>query len=143
MSPSFVFTHPAGKLKQDVTSVTLVNNTAKTVVATVPDRKRWILLSVKAVNADDVTRTITINVYKEAAKTNLLRCLAYAACPTVTSLVWPNPYSASVEWSKTMWWCDVILAEGNTIEVIWGAGGASTGSVDADGLVIECLEIME
>jgi len=128
---------PAGKLIQEVTSITLVNNTQKTVDTTVPANKIWILKNIIAFNPDDVARTVSFKKYKEAAKTNLIKKYNGRAI-TTGSIIWPAPANDDVTKAVSE---DEILVEGNTIEVDWLSGGASAGGTDADGLVIEYLEI--
>jgi len=130
-----------GKLVQAVTSIVLVNATAKTQDTTVGTGKRWLLLGIKAVNGDDVTRNITMSIYKEAAKTNLLRNLYYEAAIGANGGVaqWPNCQIQITNYLHN--WAPILLEAGNTISVVWASGGASTGSTDADGLVVEYLEV--
>ena len=132
---------PMERLKQDVTSITLVNNTAKTEDVTVPQGERWSLLSVKMANADDVDRVVQCDVYKEVAKTNLIKRLLYETCTANDKhRQWPCHTTATS--GNTMGdYAPVILDAGNTLEFTWAAGGASAGAVDADGLVVEYLKV--
>jgi hypothetical protein len=134
-------TFPGGNFQQAVTSITLVNNTAKTEDVTVPAGKRWVLQSIKVTNPDNVTRTIQGVLYKEAGKTNHI-----AQILKVTNLAASGrhqaPHDSPAQALDTFH--DVrgrILAAGNTISIIWATGGASAGGTDADGLVIEYLEL--
>jgi hypothetical protein len=139
------WTFPGGKLKQEVTSLTLVNNTAKTIDIPVPTGKLWVLHILKVVNADDVGRTIEVVVYKEAAKTNIIAILisAWPVDPLGTAaytdtFIWPvadHFYSTNAKSNLTM-----LLTEGNVISITINAGGASSGGTDADGIVISYLE---
>ena len=136
------FTFPGGKLKQEVTSITLVNNVIYIHDETVPTGKLWILLGIKFVNGDNVTRTVTINKYKTASKALLLAKLASEIDLAANGGVrhWPNlNVTGAVRGAATK--PAEFLAAGNTLEVKWAAGGASAGFVDADGLAIEYLEI--
>lgn len=134
------WTFPAGKLKQEVTSITVVNATAKTVDTTVPTGKMWILLAVKMVNPDDVARVGVITKWKEAAKTNRLKTYISASISAgVTNQFPSNPANTNQQRYPSN--PAEMLMAGNTIEVTWASGGASTGGTDADGLVIEYLEI--
>jgi len=137
----FTWVFQGGKKKVAVTSITLVNATAKTQDVTVPAAKRWLLLTCKMVNMDDVTRNLTMNLYKEAAKTNLIGTLAYKAAADAGggSLYFPNFSGAVTDLSG--WDSPRILGGSETLSFIWASGGASTGSVDADGLVITYLEM--
>lgn len=134
----FAWTFPAGNIHQEVTSVPLVNNTELIIDVSVPTGKIWFLLGVKAVNGDDVARDITIVIYKEAAKTNLLKTLNYANTADGVSLQWPASNNSA---TLVGMYSPQILVAANKISITWAAGGASTGATDADGLIIEYLEI--
>lgn len=137
---SVQYTFPAGEIVQDVTEVVLVNNTAKIVDYTVPVGSKMLLISVKAVNMDNVTRNILVDVYKEVAKTNLMLRLAVGDIATTKFIQYPNTYRPS-EVDRVHAPMVLVLTEGNTISVTWAAGGASAGATDADGLVITGLEV--
>lgn len=131
-----------GDHQQSVTSVTLANNTAKTIDTIVPTGERWFLINVKVTNPDDVNRVFTCHIYKEAAKTNDVKNLLYVAALTASGGTsnWPNTngnFGGTVEM-----WAPVVLSAGNTLSATWAAGGASAGGTDADGLVVEYLRIM-
>jgi len=132
------------RLKQEVTSVTLVNNVTKTIDTVVPQGERWFLLNVKATNPDDVVRDLTIALYKEAAKTNKLRLLllqAALAANAAKEAEWPSKLVSTNDSSCLGSYAPIVLDAGNTISVIWTTGGASTGATDADGLVVEYLKV--
>jgi len=128
-----------GRKKSDVTSITLANNTAKTVDSTVPANKRWLLLGVKAMNPDDVGRDLYIDHYKEAAKTNLIRRLAAETPAAGARTQWPSSVAGDV--TKTPKHDLMVMDAGETISILWAAGGASSGGTDADGLVVDYLEV--
>jgi len=132
---------PLGRLIQEVTSVTLVNNTALTIDKTVPSGKRRILLSFRMRNPDDVQRTISAIKYVEAAKTNWIKSYYLAtALGATASIQWPGGTpSATAQLEASKPW--ELLDPGNTIAFTWASGGASTGAVGATDLVIEYLEI--
>lgn len=129
-----------GEKKESITSLTLVNNVAKTIDITVPTNKKWLLLGIKAANPDNVDRAINTQVFKEAAKTNLLSRLLSNSTATLVVIYWPS--AVSVQTSARAWH-PRILEAGNVISTIWAAGGASAGGTDADGLIIEYLELAE
>lgn len=136
---TFALVFQGGKLNQQVTSVTLVNNTAKTIDTTVPAGKRWLLLGIKMNNSDSVARDVSMRIYKQAAKTNLVHELGiFSAVAAGATRVWPNVVTG-VHFSQA--WFPIILEAGNTIQTQWATGGASAGGTDADGLVVEELEI--
>lgn len=138
----FTWTFPGGKLKQEVTEVILVNNVTKTIDVLVPAGKIWILLGVKLLNPDDVDRTVNIYKYKEAAKTNLIATLFTAAITAVTELGhWPFVGAAGNTMRSFPTNPAEMLASGNVLSIVWTTGGASAGGTDADGLVVEYLEI--
>lgn len=133
---------PGGTKKVKITSVTVVNNTLLSHLVTVPKDERWLLIGIRQVNPDNVDRACQVFLWNEKAKTSKLRTLlsntvlaggAYEQC-------WPNQYyNSGINQSN----CPhpVIMEEGNTLEFVWAAGGASTGATDADGQVVEYLEI--
>lgn len=137
-----IFTFPGGKHEQSITSLTLGNNTQKTVDTTVPAGERWLVLSIKVTNPDNVNRAVSIDIYKEAALTNFMRNLAYQADVAPNQrLQWPN--FATEPWHNIQSvWSLVILETGNTISMKWMAGGASAGGTDADGIVIDYLKMV-
>lgn len=140
MSSQFTFSFPGGAVKQVVTSITLVNATAKTQDTTVPSNKKWVLLSVKAVNADNVNRVITLTIYKEAAKTNVIKVLDSASIVAGTAMQYPSNQSDRAKQTNATKPAE-ILTDGNTLTAHWASGGASAGGTDADGLVLEYLEV--
>lgn len=128
----------AGEPKQPVTSVTLVNNTAKTVDTTVPAGKKWKFNSIKITNPDDVARTVDFLFYKEAAATNLILTLDATSVGAAGTLQFPR-YAASAS-LHTFPVVHTLIA-GNIIRVTWRAGGVSAGGTDADGLVTTYREV--
>ena len=140
MSQQMAWNAPAGQMHKEVTSVTLVNNTTKKIDNTVPAGKMWILRSIKAINCDDVTRTINARVFKEAAKTNLLTWLETDDIGAANIFHVPSGVTTS-RLTTTGRDLPKPLEAGNTIEIEWVTGGASTGATDADGLVIEYEEV--
>lgn len=137
---NFAWNFQGGKLNQSVISVTLVNNTAKTIDITVPAGKRWMFLGLKITNPDNVARNINVHLYKEAGKTNLIkRILVQTGVAASGERYYPNSVTATL--TVMSFYVPTFLEGGNTIESVWAAGGASAGGTDADGLVIEYLEI--
>ena len=134
-----IYIFQGGRKVDSVTSVTLVNNVTKTIDTTVPTGKRWFLIQVKTSNVDNVARVLTVRVYKEAGKTNILRILGSKSSLQNERMQYPSSITgdAKVTWFPAV----VILDEGNTITAEYTAGGASAGGTDADGLVIEYLEM--
>lgn len=138
---SLVHTFPGGKPEQSVTSITLVNNTQKIQLVTVPTGKIWILLGIKVRNPDDVDRAVTIRKYKEAAKTNEIAVLFSVSLATGVAGHWPTEGLSSTASRPSSTKPAEIMIAGNSLEITWAAGGASAGGTDADGLVIEYLEL--
>jgi len=135
-----VYVFQGGRHVISVTSVTLVDNTAKEILITVPSGKRWMLLSVRMVNDDDVARTATCFKYKEVAKTNVSSRLISQSLNQFQYAQWPNAI-ADIDVRGQPTQPTEIMSEGHTLSCQWSDPGASTGSVDADGLVIEYLEM--
>lgn len=133
MREVFAQTFPGGSVEDSVTSITLANNTAKTQDKSVETDTLWVVENIKITNPDDVQRNVRIEVYKEAAKTNLICYLkGTTTLAAGATLNIPTKATASTEEGVL----PMTLGPGNTISVYWAAGGASTGGTDADGLVI-------
>lgn len=147
-----------GKLKQEVTSITLANNTEKKQKHTCPTGKRQLILNVKMTNPDNVTREFAVEKWVEAAETSLIKYMVVRDILAGEVLNWPGyPFwdlagtDTTAAWTATMEHGDnqaqalpvfpEILEEGNTLSCRYKAGGASAGGTDADGLVIELLEV--
>lgn len=141
MKNVLALTFPAGAKKIAVTSITLVNATSKTQDVTVPSGKRWILLGIEITNPDSVNRAVTINHYKEAAKTNFVEFMGYlAALGSLGRYHIPNTITGTsdVTHGRRL---PKPMDPGETIEIIWSSGGASAGGTNAAGLVVEYLEL--
>lgn len=137
----FAWTFPGGKFHQEVTSITLVNNIEKVIDTVVPTGKIWLLTAIKVTNIDDVNRDTSAAIYLEVGKTNLLRSMFFstALAANVGRHQWPSGPGITDQTNHAL--APVRLAAGNCINVVWAAGGASAGGTDADGLVLEYLEI--
>lgn len=134
MKKTFAETFPSGEVRADVTSVTLVNNTAKTNNVTVPDDTIWKLQSIRVMNPDDVARAISLTIYKEAAKTSRVLHLDTRNIAASAVFQWPNNGTGGEDRSNIPF--DLVLFAGNTIEITWAAGGASSGGTIADAQVV-------
>jgi hypothetical protein len=135
MDKIFAETFPSGSIKTSVTSVTVVNNTTKTVDISVPTDTVWAIQSIKVVNPDDVARTVGINLYNEVAKTNQIALLTAASVGAGGLIHYPS--NAAVENSElTRTGYPLVLGPGMTINIVLAAGGASSGGTTADGIVI-------
>lgn len=139
--PEVHYTFPAGKKETEIQSLTLVNNTAKTVDITVPTAQKWLLLHVKITNPDNVARSCTIDRYLEAAKTHYIERLTIGNVGAGAWLQYPNNTSGALTDNQAYY--PIILNAAETLELGWGAGGASAGGTDADGIVVEYLRLYE
>lgn len=139
MKNVFAETFPSGTVKTSVTSITLVNNTAKTQDVTVPTDTKWIIETIRAVNPDDVARFINVEIWRESAKTVRIATLTGLSTGALGAIQFPNndDLTASISNSPFV----LVLGAGMTISVTWSAGGASAGGTDADGLVILYREL--
>lgn len=135
MDKVFAETFPSGQVLADVTALTLVNNTSKTVDVLVPTDCLWVLEQIKITNPDNVNRAVTVRLYKEAAKTNLIAGLGAVTLATTVTLLLPNntPAADTTVDSNIR---GRVLGGGFTIELGWATGGASAGGTDADGIVV-------
>jgi hypothetical protein len=132
-----------GYKKNNITSVVLVNNTAKTLDLTPGDGKRWQLLSARMVNIDDVNRNLSAAHYAEAAATNMLSqwCINTAISQN-NGMHFPNvSYSDKKELLGSV--VPVIIEDTEMVRFTWNAGGVSAGGTDADGLICQVMEIVK
>lgn len=127
-------TFPGGRPDAIVTSVTLVNNTVKTLDNAVPTDEVWKLINIKATNPDDVARVIAFSIYKEAAATNHVCTLSSQSRNAAAQLNWPNTEASAL--SVPPYNFEIVLGPGWIIRTVWATGGASAGGTDADGLVV-------
>jgi hypothetical protein len=132
-------TFPGGNFVTDIDSITLANNTLLNHDIIVPVGKRWVLLSIKAMNPDNVNRDISFNIYNEAAATNLAKHLDTRTIATTAQMYWPNNGTGGEDRSNIPHL--VIMSGGQLLRIIFAAGGASAGGTDADGVVITYLEL--
>ena len=127
-----------------INSVTLVNNTAKEVLFTVPSGKTWFLHWLVLKNPDDVQRNCNISLYHEAAKTNLYGLLIDEAVVASAAAVWPRNFHAD---DQNCWWqmcahaLGFPLKAGGTVRFYYAAGGVSAGGTDADGNILCYTEL--
>ena len=127
-----IFTYPAGLKFKTTVPVTLVNNTQKVEEVAPAAGKRWLLLNIKLTNSDDVAREIEIITLDTVDVLSLLWTDAAVGAGAVKN--WPD-----IDYP----WHPVILdgTVGDKLRITWAAGGASAGGTDADGLVVQALEI--
>ena len=137
MSETFAWTFPGGRLKREIQSVTVADNTTKTITVTVPAGKLWRLLGVRMINPDNVSRTLKIYVYDE--NDNLLCILLERSGIGANSYIqWPCTLeSSSIKANPAI----QLLKGGDYLKCIWAAGGASSGGTASAGLIIEYLEL--
>lgn len=134
MKKVFAETFESGSIEADPVSITLVNNTQKTQDFSVATDCIYELIAIKATNPDDVARVVTIELFKEVAKTNHIATLGSGSVNAGSRLSWPgNSVSAAQNWLQPR---PCLLGPNWTIRVTWAAGGASAGGTDADGLVV-------
>jgi len=126
------------KKVNNITEVVLVNNTLKTIDLTPGAGKRWHVSTIQVVNGDDVQRTVIIRHFAEAAATNLLSIENSSGIGANGRYMWPNNDDLAVGFSNVYF--NKIVEGVEIIRVAWNAGGASTGSTDADGLTCQVLE---
>jgi len=139
LKKTFSETFPSGTVKTSVTSITLVNNTQKVQDVSVPSDTVWVIQCIRAVNIDDVQRTVVIDLWNEAAKTSKIARLQSGAVAAVTDLVYPSITAGGTIIGVPT--AVLVLGPGMTISVTWAAGGVSTGATDSDGLVILYREL--
>jgi len=132
----FGWIFPGGELKTILTAITLVNNTAKNTLETVPAGERWLLLGTRLVNCDDVNRDVAIYV-KDVDDNLVHKLIGHAALVPTAYVQWPNRIP-NVYDQHQAWW-PVLLDPGDYIDFRHEAGGASAGGTDADGGITRVL----
>lgn len=142
-SMNLVKTFDGGYLKDEIKSVVLVNNTAKTLDFSCPTGKLWKILSIRLTNPDNVDRIVTVDAYYEAACTNKIARLFNETLPSTKEVTLPTSKAPTL--FDTYGWIGqpFLLNVAETIRVVWAAGGVSAGATDADGLVFHYLEIVD
>lgn len=134
MKKVFAETYPSGYIVTSINSVTVANNTAKSETFTVPDDTVWVVDSIRAVNPDDVARDIYIRWFKESALTNKISNLMFGASGAGGDIVWPNTAAIGASYNENP--PSIVMSAGETIEIYFAAGGASTGGTLANSIVI-------
>lgn len=130
-----------GYKKNNVTSVTLVNNTTKTLDLSPGAGKRWQLLRFICYNPDDVARNVSVN-QRDASDTVIDSVIASSAFNPGTFQCAPAAAHNLV--TETAGHFDGgIIEDDEYMRVTWAAGGASSGGTDADGLVMQVMEIVK
>lgn len=132
-----------GYKKNNITEVVLVNATAKTLDLTPTSGKRWLVLAMRMVNADDVQRTVYIEQFNEAGATNSLGRFFIEANLAASggTVQFPNNDDLGNVYRNA--YHMVIVEDGEIIRFGWNSGGASTGSTDPDGLSCQVMEIVK
>jgi len=138
-----MFTFAGGRKVNNITSLTVLNNTTLTIDVSPPAGRRWMVLSMKVVNPDNVARNVSVVHYAEAAKTNVIKYLSNTATAAGNPFqVWPSAWNLAACPAFLSGFGPMLIVENpEVLEVSLVAGGASAGGVDADGLVIEVLEL--
>jgi len=110
-------------LIQERTSVTLENNTSKTIDLTVPEGKIWKLWAINVFNGDDVTRNITAYIFDSAG--NRLHAIggANVSASNYVEILSYAPTSPA----KNMIAYPILIKGGNKLRIVFYAGGTSSG----------------
>lgn len=113
---------------------TLVNNTTATRVISVPTNARWHIHGGDVLNADDVTRDVTV-ACRDGSDNQLITLLTDASAaslrksfPHDTNTAIQNQESTDVEFD---------LSGGFDVLITWTAGGASAGGTGESSVVVE------
>ncbi len=126
------------KKQNNVTNVVLVNNTAKTIDLSPGAGIRWLVLNARQVNGDNVNRNV--NMTHIIGSFTLKQMIQNNSLATGEPQHYPSLAHASGQETAGVW--NPIIVEGaEFIRSVWAAGGASAGFDDADGLVLEVLEM--
>lgn len=134
MKKVFAETFPMGYIAHQVESVALVNNTEKTIEYTCPDDTVIEIISIYATNPDDVARDVGMTLFTDSGLGTVAAQLMYASgVPASSWVTFPNNDDQSFTYRNHK---VLLIRSGETIQIRWKAGGASSGGTDADGLVI-------
>lgn len=125
-----------GEILSNHADVTLVNNTAKTEIVTVPTGVRWYVFCGKVYNGDDVQRTCRVTV-TDASDEVLMKCLDFAVGATDEAF-FPNMDDVGANQLGGAGY-PFPLAAGWKIKFSFAAGGASAGGTAE--IVLIVLEV--
>jgi len=128
-----------GRKVIDITSLTLVNNTAKTIDITCGANNRWILKSILQKNCDDIQRNCYVT-HKTAAGITIVFLIQGNALVALAEQNWPSLALVDLTEVGNPGF-DYILEATEFIRLAWDAGGASTGATDADGVIVQVMEM--
>lgn len=107
------------------TSVTLVNNTAKTERVTVPAGEVWEIDAVGFKNGDDVARAVAVTVV-DSSNADYLYLANHSGLAAADRAQYPHSKGATDEPDHLLSY-PLYVAGGNKIQFYFAAGGASTG----------------
>lgn len=111
-------------LYQSRDSVSLSNNTTKSLILTVPKGKIWRVYAIYMHNGDDVSRNLSVFILN--GNNNIVHKLAYASgvgAGVTREMLGYIPSSVS-EYGCVP---PVIIKGGNKLKLNWAAGGTSSG----------------
>lgn len=131
-------THPGGKVVRNIKSITLVNNTAKTEDITVPAGKRWVILSGKICNPDNVARAVSVTHYDSSL--NILERIVNARSLAANGeIAFPSEGLSAL--SENNMETPIIAVATDVIRFYYATGGASAGGTDAQAVHLSVLEL--
>ena len=110
-----------GEIIDNYNTATLVNNTQKTETIIVPDGHRWKLFGGCVLNADSVSRTVTVKVFNSSDK--LIGYFVSASVNAAGYAAYPCTQASKVHCSTS----GFPMKAGDYIQIVWAAGGASAG----------------
>ena len=137
VSEVFAWVWPAGRLNQARGSVTLASDTTKTETLAVPAGKIWLVLAIMMHNGDDVSRTMYADIVD--ASGNKLHNLGERSSTPAGSYVEILGYVPTAGTYHGGFGAKPVLVKGgNKINLVWSAGGASSG-----GTAYYCVTYLE
>lgn len=115
------------KFVREKITVTLVNNTTKTEIRTVPAGKRWLIVGGWLHNGDDVARGCYVQA-KDAASVGIGYFRKDSSMPAGDKNRFPN-FSDNDQYSFDHTCYPVSLNAGELVVFGWAAGGVSAGGI--------------
>lgn len=122
-----VFSFPAGFYSDNVTSIVLVNNTAKTQFLTVPTGKAWMILGGIVHNGDDVARNVSVVI---RTSSDVWLQVLYDATSVAAGAEKQFPTSDMADGSVGPSAYPVMAFSGEKVKFTYAAGGASAGGTE-------------
>lgn len=122
-----------------VYSVTLANNTAKTVSVTVPEEEEWAVQSILMRNPDDVARACNVQLKTPSMGGTNHMVGKLVDGENAVAAAWVSYPSLAYATAKELNFAGglFVAPAGSLIYFDWAAGGASSGGTVSNGILIQ------